>query len=216
MKKLTLIKLGVLLLTIELITLITTAIIYPTFFVKLLSMISACHIGGRLAFIAVGLENNISVPFLTSIIIIHNTTYLMITYSLFKVFAKRIKGTNFFKSHIESIKEKAFNRKKLFNKWNRISLFLFVWLPLPWTGAVIGSYIAHLEGYSTKETLSTVLPAMWLGVISWSIWFDELYQFIDNFGRDKTLYVTASLLFAPIIFFLVEILRTKKKSNLLD
>jgi len=123
---------------------------------------------------------------------------------------KRFRWINTF---IESLKQKAEKRKKLFKKWNRFSLFVFVWIPLPWTGAAIGSYIAHLEGYSTKDTLSVVLPAMWVGVISWTLWFDELYHFIERFGKGKTMIVTIFLLVIPMLIFLFNMIIRKNDNK---
>lgn len=89
-------------------------------------------------------------------------------------------------------------------------LSLFVWIPLPWTGAVIGSYIAHLEGYSTRETFLIVIPSMWIGIISWTLWFDELYEFIEQFGKGRTIFLTIFLLFLPILYYVLRGFRKNK------
>jgi uncharacterized membrane protein len=123
-------------------------------------MIIANHIGGRLAFIATGLENNLSIHSIIPLIIFYNTAYLLLMYSLFVIFSKQMKKIAFSKRSITSMHKKANKRRKIVKKWNRIILLLFVWVPLPWTGAVIGSYIAHLEGYNTRDTLLTIMPAM--------------------------------------------------------
>jgi hypothetical protein len=111
---------------------------------------------------------------------------------------------------VESLKKEAEKRKRFFKRWSRLGIFIFVWIPLPWTGAAIGSYIAYLEGYSIKDTFLTVLPAMWIGVISWTLWFDELYKFIERFGRGKTMLVTVFLLVAPVLVYLINLLLKRK------
>ena len=173
-------------------------------------MVTANHIGGRLAFITVGLENGLSSYLIIPIIVFYNTTYLLLMYSIFVFFSERVKKLKFIRNYIESIQNKAKNKKQLLRKWNWFGLSLFVWIPLPWTGAVIGSYIAHLEGYNTRETLSTVIPAMWVGIISWTLWFDELYEFIEQFGKGRTIFLTVFLLIIPILYALLEGLRKNK------
>lgn len=213
MKKITTLNIGISMLLTESAVIIYFAIVYPSIFAKLSAMIIANHIGGRLAFIAVGLENNLSIQQIILIILFYNTTYFLLMYSLFVIFSKKIKKIALFKRSWKSAHKKANQRRQIFKKWNRIILFLFVWMPLPWTGAVIGSYIAHLEGYNTRDTLLTAMPAMWIGIISWTIWFDELYRFVANFGKEKTLYITISLLIIPILIFIMNLFRQRNKSK---
>jgi hypothetical protein len=94
-----------------------------------------------------------------------------------------------------------------------LSIAFFVWVPLPWTGSVTGSFIAKFEGYSDKETLFIVLPSMWVGIVTWTLWFDELYKFIDRIGRGKTMLVTISLLVAPTAGYLIKFLMKKIKKS---
>lgn len=176
---------------------------------KIISMVIANHIGGRLAFIAVGLENGFSSPVIMAVIILYNTTYVCLMYSLFFILSIGLVKIKFIQRYIDGLKQKAVERKMMLRKWNRFFIFIFVWVPLPWTGAAIGSYIAHLEGYSTKDIFMTVLPAMWVGVISWTLWFDELYAFIERFGKGKTMFITIALLVLPLLGFVFNALRKR-------
>jgi uncharacterized membrane protein len=210
MKKQTTIIVGIVLLGIELVFLIFWLIVNSSFAAKILSMVAANHLGGRLAFIGVGLENGLSSYLIIAIIVFYNTTYLLLMYSIFVFFSERVKKLKFIRNYIESIQNKAKNKKRLFKKWNWFGLSLFVWIPLPWTGAVIGSYIAHLEGYDTREAFLIVIPSMWVGIISWTLWFDELYGFIEQFGKGRTIFLTIFLLIIPIIYFVLGGFRKNK------
>jgi uncharacterized membrane protein len=210
MKERWVLLIGILFLAVELAFLIIWVVVNSSFAAKILSMVTANHVGGRLAFIAVGLENGLSSNLIIPIIVIYNTTYLLLMYSMFVFFSGRVKKIRFIRNYLESLKNKAAGKKSLIKKWNWFGLSLFVWVPLPWTGAVIGSYIAHLEGYNTRETLSIVIPSMWIGIVSWTLWFDELYEFIDRFGRGRTIFLTVFLLIIPILYVLLEGLRKNK------
>jgi len=198
---------------IELVLFILIAVMDSELSAKIISMITANHIGGRLAFIAMGLENGLSSPFIMAVIILYNTTYVCLMYSLFFILSTGLVKIRFIQRFIDGLRKRAVQRKMLLRKWNRFFIFIFVWVPLPWTGAAIGSYIAHLEGYSTKDIFMTVLPAMWVGVISWTLWFDELYEFIERFGKGKTMFLTIALLVLPLLGFVFNALRKRVLSK---
>ena len=206
-------RIGIVLLGIEIVLFILCLILDQTLATKFLSMLAAAHIGGRLPFITVGLENGFKPSLIIPVIILYNTTYILLVYSLFVFLSRGIKRIKFVEKFIGSMKTKAEKRKHFFKKWSRLGIAFFVWIPLPWTGAAIGSYIAYLEGYSTKDTLLVVLPAMWIGVISWTFWFDELYKFIDRIGKGKTMLVTIFLLVFPVVIYLINLLRKSKKKT---
>jgi len=204
-------RIGIALLGIEVALFILCAILDQTLAAKFLSMLAANHIGGRLPFIAVGLENGFKPSLIIPIIILYNTTYIFLVYSLFVFFSRGIKKFKFVAKFIESMKTKAEKQKLAFKRWSRLGIAFFVWIPLPWTGAAIGSFIANLEGYSDRDTILVVLPSMWVGIISWTLWFDELYKFVDRIGRGKTMLVTIFLLVAPVLIFLVSLVFSRKK-----
>ena len=213
MKKSAMLAVGVVLLASELAFFVFFVFTKSYFAAILLSMVGANHLGGRLAFIAVGLENGLPSYLVILIILFYNTTYLFLMYSLFVLFSERMKRFKIFKGPIESLKKKAEKEKKFLKKWNWFGISFFVWIPLPWTGAVIGSYIAHLEGYNTRETLFIVLPPMWIGIISWTLWFDELYDFVERFGKDKTIFLTLFLVMVPILFYLIDFIKKKARNS---
>jgi hypothetical protein len=72
---------GILLLGIGIGLFITSAIINQTFAAKIVSMVTASHIGGGLPFIAVGLENGFSPSFIIPLVIFYNATYVLLIVS---------------------------------------------------------------------------------------------------------------------------------------
>lgn len=203
--------LGTMLFGIELIIYIFLLVLDSSLAAEILSMISANHLGGRLAFIGVGLEFGFSASLIISIIIFYNTAYLLIVNSLIVYFWERTEKLKITKRFIESMKKKATVRTQVRKQWNWISISLFVWLPFPMTGAVMGSLIAHIEGYNIKDALFMVIPSMWIGVICWTLWFDELYEFLEQFGKGKTIFLTLFLLLLPLLIYLGEHLKKVRK-----
>ncbi len=213
MKKFTPLYAGILMLMTEIGLFITCTFVDQRSAAKILSMITANHIGGRLPFITVGLENGFPPLLIICVVMFYNTTYVLLMYSLFVFLSAKVKRFKMIDKLVGSMRRDAEKRKQSFKRWSRFGIFIFVWIPLPWTGAAIGSYIAHMEGYSVKNTLLTVLPAMWVGVISWTLWFDELYKFIERFGRGKTMLVTVFLLVVPGFIYLLNVLLKNNKNR---
>jgi uncharacterized membrane protein len=206
-------RLGLGLLMIEAVMLIAAAVLEPSLGLKAYSMLGANHLGGRMAFIAMGLEHRLSPLAVILIVVMHNTMYVLIMYSLFRRVSSGLQKKNFVQRMIRGFERQAERQRRRWGNWSRLVLFGFVWIPLPWTGAAIGSYIAHLLGYSVRETLMTVLPAMWFGVVAWTVWFDELYGYLNSFGERKTLLLTASLIILPVIYYLIDGMRQKFRNR---
>jgi len=169
-------------------------------------MIGACHVGGRLAFIGTGFEFGFKAFPLIIIIITYNTIYLLLVYSLFVFLSEKVLKCRI----IASLHQKVQSSKKIRSNWNLFSIAIFIWIPLPMTGATVGSLIAYFEGYDDHEILMVAIPSMWFGVVTWTLAFDRMYQILRNLNSGKTLIVTLVLLVAPIIYNLI---RKNSKNN---
>jgi uncharacterized membrane protein len=212
-EKRTVLVFGSVLFGIELAILILLLVLDSTLAVKILSMISANHLGGRLAFIGLGLELGLPSSLIIFVIILYNTTYLLILNSLIVYFQEKIQKVKFIRHYTETLKKKAEMRARFMKKWSWMGITVFVWLPFPMTGAVMGSIIAYIEGYNIRNTLLMVIPSMWLGVVCWTLWFDELYVFIDQFGKGRTLILTLSLILLPLFYYLFNTLKKAMKNR---
>ncbi len=163
---------------------------------KILSMIGACHVGGRLAFIGTGFEVDFTTLPIILIIIVYNTSYLLIVFSLFVLLSENVSKFKFLKS----IHDKVQESKKIHSKWNMLSISLFIWIPLPMTGAVVGSLIAYLEGFENRQIVTITILSMWFGVVSWTLLFDQMYVFLRSLHSYTTIVFTALLLLFPFVF----------------
>ena len=82
MKKSAILAAGVVLLAAELAFFVFFVFAKSYFAAIIASMVGANHLGGRLAFIAVGLENGLPSYLVILIILFYNTTYLFLMYLL--------------------------------------------------------------------------------------------------------------------------------------
>lgn len=170
---------------------------------RVLSMIGACHLGGRLAFIGAGFEGGFSALAIVGIVSYHNITVLLLVYPSCLLLSQSLERIPF----LAGLREKVQLSRSLRGRWNLLAIAVFVWVPLPMTGAVVGALLAHLEGYKPRQVLPIALGSMVAGVISWTLAFEQLYAWMRGIGPYVTTTVTLSLVLLP---FLVSALRKKR------
>jgi uncharacterized membrane protein len=204
---------GMILLVIEISIIIVLFLSKPSLSLKIISMVIAFHLGGRLAIIGTGLEFNFSTLTILLIILTYLTAFLLIMLSVIGFLWAKAQKIKLFKNFVETRMKKAEQRAETMKKWSWIGLVIFVWLPFPMTGAIMGFLIARAEGYKSLTSIMIAIPSMWFGVVCWIIWFDELYKIIDKIGPQLTTYVTILLVLLPFLYYLSTRLIKKIRSG---
>jgi uncharacterized membrane protein len=184
----------------------------PSLSLKLISMVTAFHLGGRLAIIGAGLELNFSALSIIFIILTYLTTFLLIMLSVIGFLWVRAQEFKLFKNFVETRMKKAEKRAKTLKKWSWIGIVAFVWMPFPMTGAIMGFLIARAEGYKSLTSIMITIPSMWFGVVCWTLWFDELYKLIEKIGPQLTRYVTIFLVLLPLLYYISSTFIKKSRS----
>ncbi|HZX11809.1 MAG TPA: small multi-drug export protein [Acidobacteriota bacterium] len=185
----------------------------PSLSLKIISMITAFHLGGRLAIIGTGLELNFSTLTVIFIILTYLTAFLLIMLSVIGFLWVKAQEFKLFKNFVETRMKKAEQRAKTMKKWSWIGIVAFVWMPFPMTGAIMGFLIARAEGYNSLTSIMITIPSMWFGVVCWTLWFDELYKIIEKIGPQLTRYVTILLVLLPLLYYLSSTLIKKIKNR---
>jgi len=163
---------------------------------RIVSMLAASHVAGRLAFIGAGFEVGFDALTVMAIASFHNTMVVLITYPAFLLVSERlgVVGRLF-----AGLQEKVRSTRNLRTRWNLAGIAVFVWVPLPMTGAVIGALIAHFEGFAPRQVLAVVLGAMIVGVVTCTLAFEPLYKWMNGMGPHVTLGLTIFLLLLPLL-----------------
>ncbi|MBD3166744.1 hypothetical protein GF324_09110 [bacterium] len=189
-------RFGLLLAAVNLGALLSLLVLDHASGLKILSMIAAAHIGGRLAIIGAGLELEFGPLVIMSVTMLYNTMFVLIVFSLFVMLFRRASKFEF----IARIHRSANEARQLRNNWNHFSIIMFILIPLPMTGAMMGTLIAYFEGYPIRKTLLIALPSMWFGVITNTIAFDFVYQSVRQVSPTATLIITVALLSLPLLY----------------
>lgn len=204
---------GMALLVIEIVVIAFIFLSNPSLSLKIISMVTAFHLGGRLAIIGTGLELNFSTLTIIFIILTYLTAFLLIMLSVIGFLWVKAQEFKLFKNFVETRMKKAEKRAKTMKKWSWIGIVAFVWMPFPMTGAIMGFLIARAEGYKSLTSIVITIPSMWFGVVCWTLWFDELYKIIEKIGPQLTRYVTILLVLLPLLYYLSSTLIKKIRSG---
>lgn len=163
---------------------------------RIVSMLAASHVAGRLAFIGAGFEVGFDAWTVMAIASFHNTMVVLITYPAFLLVSERLGGVG---RLFAGLQEKARSSQDLHTRWNLAGIAVFVWVPLPMTGAIVGALIAHFEGFAPRQVLAVVLGSMIVGVVTCTLAFEPLYEWMNGMGPHVTLALTLFLLVLPLL-----------------
>lgn len=171
----------------------------PALFKKLIAMIGAVIVGGRVPAILVGLELELNQFTIILFLFIYNFIILMVIYPLMVLFHKNVFKGKFLGNIMNSTRKKAETKKNKIMKFGLAGLFVFVWFPFPWSGSIVGSTIGYLMGIPTRITLLTVVPAMLIGTISWTMGFRSFFILTESPGKLIALSLIAVVLLASLL-----------------
>lgn len=185
---------GVVLLAFELVLVAVLAAADHPMVLKIVPVIAASLIGGRMASVLSGLELGLQPIPLIVMLFFFNIMWLMISFPLLVGLFNRVLSWKFLRRASDQIKKQALKRRDKISPLGRLGLFIFVWLPLPWTGAVIGSLVCYSMGMGIKQSMGLVIPAMLVGIISWVYGFKGLIIVTGVVGKIASLALLAIFL----------------------
>jgi len=191
---------------VQVILLIILWMINPALAAQIVAIITASLMGGRMASVLTGLEFGISSVALILLLAIFNASWVLVFYPLIVTFSHhmmvKIKSVN---KIINATKKTAEKQKERITQYGTWGLAFFVWLPFPWTGALIGSVVGFLIGLSTKRTILIVMPCMLLGIASCVFGFKYLFLVTGSTGKIITLLVVGGIIFSSLFFRLRDV-----------
>ena len=165
----------------------------PVLLGDILTVFTTGLVGGRMAAISLGLEFGFQPLAIVILLSVFNSTWLFVFYPLITVVFEYVVEVKLLGSMISKTKRIAEFQKKRIEKYGLIGLFVFVWLPFPWTGSLVGALVGKLSGLSTRKVLMIVMPAMYVSIFSWTIIFKDMFQFLGKFDARISTGVVAAI-----------------------
>ena len=177
-------------------------ILDPALCRKILAVMAAAFFGGRMPGILTGLELGLGSALTSLVNIAFNTCWLLLLLPAFQRATARAGSSELVRRFFSSAERRAQQQTARIGRIGILGLVLFVWLPLPGTGAFVGALIGLLLGMPMVRLLPLLLVSMWVGVVSWTYGIDWIFLFTGTTGHIVAWVVTGiCLLWACVTRF---------------
>ena len=194
-------RLGCMLFIVQAITLIILSVVDTVFAAQIIAVMTASTVGGRMASVLTGLEFGMHSVFLIVLLSVFNISWLFFFFPLIVTFSQHMMTKlKLVGKMLDSTKKTAERQKERITKYGTWGLALFIWLPLPWTGSLVGAAAGFLMGLSIKRTTVVAVSSMVLSVVSWVFGFKYLLLFTGNTGKIIAIFILGTLLSLSLYF----------------
>jgi uncharacterized membrane protein len=133
----------------------------------MLKVLVVNSMGGRGPAVGLGLMGGLSPLATFAYNMLLELLNLFFAYSLFALSINHYLEFSWLIKIRTKIEQSAHKYEHIISKYGALGVFLFVSLPLPMTGPVMGSVIAHFLRFSTKKIMLIVIPGCIVALASW-------------------------------------------------
>jgi uncharacterized membrane protein len=162
----------------------------------LLGAFFAHLIGGRAAGVGMCIAFDIGLPITILYNMFLEVLIVFFSFSLFLISINHYLNIRFLDKAIKNAERNAHKYEHVISKYGWIGIFTFVMTPLPMTGPVIGSILAHFLKFSLKKNFMTVFSGTFLAIVLWAFFFDFLSSHIE-----KIQWVLGIILIVVVVIF---------------
>ena len=179
--------------------LVVVAVVRPALFGKMIALISASLAGGHLTAIPAGLGLGFRPLELICFLSFFNLMWLLLIYSLVIKLSDRATGHKLIGQMVRDTHAIAHSQKARVSRFGMLGLAIFVWLPFPWTGSMVGAVIGLLMGMSTERIMFVVVPSMFLGITTWTVCFTYLFDLMARLEQWFSFALAACIILLALL-----------------
>ncbi len=201
--------LGVFLLLLIMGWFVSSFIIDQKYTLGVLFIMIASLSGGRLSAIVTGMELGVRNVTIVSVLFSFNLCWLLLMFPLICSFYDNVIQVKVVGKLLHSTKERAIQKSSWISSVGIYALPIFIWLPFPLTGSLVGAVIGHIIGIPKRTLLILVVTAMFAGICSWTFGLEYLVYLTGITGK----VICYSAIFIILIYGLICRGLTKKKSE---
>lgn len=146
----------------------------------LLGAFVAHMLGGRAAGVGLcvafkmGIVANISYNMFLEVLIVS------FSYSLFSLSMNHYFKSRLLNKALLNAEKNALKYQDALSRYGWIGVFIFVMIPLPATGPVVGSIIAYFLNFDIKRNFLCVFSGTLVAIVIWTVFFDFLSSHIES------------------------------------
>lgn len=167
----------------------------------LIGAFAAHALGGRAAGVGlcIAFDVNIFITILYNLFL--EVLIVCISFALFLYsFNNQYFKFRFLQKAIKNSERNARKYEEVISKYGWIGIFLFVMIPLPVTGPVVGSFIAYFLCFSLTRNFLTVFSGTFFAIVLWSVFFDFLS---DHMSKIQGVFAVIGIV--VLVYFLKHI-----------
>lgn len=102
------------------------------------------------------------------------------SYSLFSLSMNHYFKSRFLNKALLNAEKNALKYQDVLSRYGWIGVFIFVMIPLPATGPVVGSIIAYFLNFDIKRNFLCVFSGTLVAIVIWTVFFDFLSGHIKS------------------------------------
>ncbi len=125
---------------------------------------------------------------------------VLILYPLFVMSLKNLMHINWLDKYFTKVMNYQEEHKEFFDKYGKIGLFLFVFIPVWFTGPIVGSMIGYILHISHYKTIIIIAIATLFAMTLWGLFLQEIIGFLKLFDP---ILVIGIIVIAVIVYFIV-------------
>jgi uncharacterized membrane protein len=163
-------------------------------FYSLWTMTLTHVLGGRAAGMSWGYSHDLSAWVVITANMGIETFMTMLFYPLFVFSCRRLLVIGPLEAAMSRARAAAEAHHKTVVRFGVPGIFVFVWIPLPMTGPLVGSVIGFLIGLRPWVNVATVLAGTYMAVLCWGIVLHRLVGWLEDVGSFLPYLLVAVLL----------------------
>lgn len=206
-------RFGVVLLIGQAVFLVVVALVRPALFGKLVALISAILVGGHLGSIPAGLAMGFRPGEVICFLCLFNLMWLLLLFSVVVRLSGRVTNRGFVSRMVQDTHRIADRQKKRVGRFGMLGLAVFVWLPFPWTGSLVGSVIGLLMGMSIERIMLVVVPSMITAITTWTLGFAHILNLMAHIKKWFSPALAACLILLALLLHLRRLQRLERKQT---
>ena len=102
------------------------------------------------------------------------------SYSLFSLSMNHYFKNRFLNKALLNAEKNALKYQDVLSRYGWIGVFIFVMIPLPVTGPVVGSMIAYFLNFDIKRNFLCVFSGTFVAIVLWTVFFDFLSNHMSS------------------------------------
>ncbi|MFO7958598.1 MAG: small multi-drug export protein [Candidatus Brocadiia bacterium] len=158
---------GCALLAVEGTALLVLTALRPVWAAKVCGVIATTGVGGQAGAIIAGLELGFSPWQLGGLLAAFNVMHVCLFFPMITTLYHTCMEMPVIGRWVAATHRAAERQMDEVTRLGSFGLPIFVWLPFPWTGTLVGAVIGYMLGMRTGRVMLMAIPAMLVSVVTW-------------------------------------------------